>query len=156
VNRATVAEQLVSDAEREYTVELLRGHWLSGRLTAAEFEERVGQAWRARVSADLWQALRALPVHGSRARPRPDAGKGNATASLVLGILALCLLFVSFGTLFAVSVPLSATAWVLGRSARRGGRHGGTAAAGEALGVVGTILGMVVLAGCAALVATFV
>ncbi|MGH2761598.1 MAG: DUF1707 SHOCT-like domain-containing protein [Thermoleophilaceae bacterium] len=46
---------LVSDREREYTVGLLRGHWLSGRLTADEFEQRVEEAWRARDAEDLWR-----------------------------------------------------------------------------------------------------
>jgi len=154
------AGQLVSDAEREYTVELLRGHWLAGRLTTPEFEERVAEAWRARVSGDLWQALRSLPVPVPTVVPRPVPGSGNAVTALVLGILALCLLFVSFGTLFPVTLPLSATAWALGRSARRsstlGAGRSGAAAAGEALGVVGTILGMVLLAGCAAFVTTVV
>jgi Domain of unknown function (DUF1707) len=153
VNRAAVAEQLVSDAEREYTVELLRGHWLSGRLTAPEFEERVAEAWRARVSADLWQALRALPVPAPTVVRGPESGNGNAVAALVLGIVALCLLFVSFGTFFLMTLPLSVMAWALGRSARRAGRSG-AATAGEALGIVGTVLGMVLLAGCAAFVTT--
>jgi hypothetical protein len=154
------AEQLVSDAEREYTVELLRGHWLSGRLTAQEFEERVAEAWRARMSADLWRALRALPVPVPTAVSRPKPGTGNGVAALVLGIASLCLLFVSFGMLFPIALCLSATAWAVGRSARRAGTRGagrsGIAVAGEALGIVGTILSMVLLAGCAALVTTFV
>jgi Domain of unknown function (DUF1707) len=169
VNRATVApppttpapgtrpaEQLVSDAEREYTVNLLRGHWLAGRLTAPEFEERVADAWRARVSGDLWRALRALPVPVPAAVARPEARNGNAVAALALGIVALCLLFVSIGLLFPLTLPLSAMAWVLGRSARRastgGTGRGGVAAAGEALGIFGTILSAVMLAGCAAVI----
>jgi hypothetical protein len=74
-------------------------------------------------------------------------------ASLVLGILALCLLVVSFGLLFLVTLPLSVTAWALGRQARRSGAPGsrGAAAAGEALGVAGTLIGVLLFAGCAAL-----
>ena len=69
-----MSELLVSDREREHTVELLRGHWLTGRLTAEEFEERVGEAWRARSADDLWQALRWLPVEKPPPARRPSAG----------------------------------------------------------------------------------
>ena len=74
---------LVSDREREHTVGLLRDHWLSGRLTADEFEQRVGEAWRARFAADLWQALRALPVE---APPVPQASPGRRSGALPLAL----------------------------------------------------------------------
>ena len=133
-----VSALLVSDREREYTVGLLRGHWLSGRLTAEEFEQRVGEAWRARFAADLWQALRWLPVDSPPVPPRP-AKPASGTLSLVLAITALCLLFMSFGLLFFFTLPLAIAAWALGREARRSGA-GGTAKAGEVLGIAGTLL----------------
>ncbi|MGH2713447.1 MAG: DUF1707 SHOCT-like domain-containing protein [Thermoleophilaceae bacterium] len=147
---------LVSDREREYTVGLLRGHWLAGRLTAEEFEERVADAWRARFAAELWQALRALPVEAPPVPPAPaapPARNGSATVSLVLGILAVSLLFLSFGLLFLLTLPLSVTAWALGREARRSGAQNGrgAAVAGEALGIAGTLLSLLLFAGCAAL-----
>jgi hypothetical protein len=150
-----VATLLVSDQEREYTVGLLRGHWLSGRLTAEEFEQRVGEAWRARFAADLWHALRALPVDAPP--PARPAKSASAVASLVLGIMGLCLLVVSFGLLFLITLPLSVTAWALGREARRAGTSGGrgAAAAGEALGIAGTVVGVLLFAGCAALLSGF-
>jgi Domain of unknown function (DUF1707) len=135
---------LVSDREREYTVGLLRGHLLSGRLTVEEFEERVGEAWRARFASDLWQALRALPVDGPL--PAAPPKRTSAVASLVLGISSLCVFFVSFGLLFFLTLPLSVTAWALGREARRSGAPG----PGEALGIAGTALSLLVFAGCAA------
>jgi hypothetical protein len=145
---------LVSDREREYTVGLLRGHLLSGRLTTEEFEERVEEAWRARFAADLWRALRDLPVDASPAPARPAAKSHLATVSLVLGILGISFLILSFGLLFALTLPLSATAWALGREARRSGAVNGrgAAAAGETLGVIGTVLSLLLFAGCAALV----
>jgi Domain of unknown function (DUF1707) len=148
----TVSALLVSDREREYTVGLLRGHLLSGRLTTEEFEERVEEAWRARFAADLWRALRGLPVDGP---PAPAPAKSRlATVSLVLGILGIGFLILSFGLLFALTLPLSATAWALGREARRSGvvNGRGAAAAGETLGVIGTVLSLLLFAGCAALV----
>jgi Domain of unknown function (DUF1707) len=142
---------LVSDREREYTVGLLRGHWLSGRLTAEEFEQRVAEAWRARFASDLWHALRSLPVEGPG--PAPPAKNASAVVSLVLGILALCLLFVSFGLLFLITLPLSVTGWALGREARRSGAPNGRA--GEVLGIVGTLLSAMPFLGIAALLFAF-
>jgi hypothetical protein len=151
-----VSALLVSDREREYTVGLLRGHWLAGRLTEEEFEQRVAEAWRARFSGDLWQALRALPVELPPASlppvPLPKKNR-SAIASLILGILAVSLRVVSFGLLFVVTLPLGVTAWALGREARRSGLPGnrGAAVAGEALGIAGTLLSLLMFAGCAAL-----
>jgi hypothetical protein len=133
-----VAALLVSDREREYTVGLLRGHWLSGRLTAEEFESRVAEAWRARFSADLWRALRFLPVDSPPLPPKARSG----TLPLVLGIVAVCMLFVSFGLLFFVTLPIAITAWALGREARRSSPPGQdrAARAGEALGIAATLM----------------
>ena len=143
---------LVSDREREYTVGLLRGHWLSGRLTGEEFEDRVGEAWAARYSQDLWQALRWLPGDRPLAPARPS-GSGTAVGALVLALAGLCLLIMSLGLLFLISLPLSVSAWGLGRDARRSGTSArGVARAGEVLGIVGTLMASLALAGCAAIV----
>ena len=147
---------LVSDTEREYTVGLLRGHHLSGRLTAEEFEERVAETWSARYADDLWQALRWLPVERPPAPPlapaRP-AGMGTAVVSLVLGLLGLFLVTMSLGLLFMFSVPLSVSAWGLGRSASRSNaRARRVAVAGQVLGIVGTLLAIGAIAGWAALI----
>jgi uncharacterized protein DUF1707 len=151
-----VSALLVSDREREYTVGLLRGHWLSGRLTADEFEQRVGEAWRARFAADLWQALRALPVEAPPVPQAPPRSR-SGTAPLVLGIAAICLLFVSFGLLFFVTLPLAITAWALGREARRSAPPGRNraATAGEALGIAGTLLSLMPLTGIVAIMFLF-
>jgi hypothetical protein len=146
---------LVSDSDREYTVSLLRGHWLSGRLTAEEFEERVGEALRARHGEDLWRALRFLPVDAARRRAPRACGR-TAVASLVTGVLALFLLMISFGLFFLLTLPLSVTAWALGRDARRSANstQRGMARAGEVMGIVGTALSALLLAACAALIAS--
>lgn len=151
-----MAALLVSDQEREYTVGLLRRHLLSGRLTAEEFEQRVDEAWRARFASDLWQALRWLPVEKpAAAPPARTRGSGSAVASLVLGLVGLCLLFFTLGLAFPIALPLFVTAWALGREARRAAseRSRGVAWAGEVIGVVGTTLCVIFLAGCAALLA---
>jgi hypothetical protein len=146
---------LVSDNEREYTVSLLRRHWLAGRLTAEEFEERVGEALRARDEAGLWTALRSLPAEAPP-RPARPAGGGSAVASLVTGVTALFLLMTSFGLFFLLTLPLAVTAWALGREARQsaGPSCRGMARAGEVMGIVGTALSVLMLAGCAALIAS--
>jgi Domain of unknown function (DUF1707) len=46
-------DELVADEDRESAVDGLRGHMLAGRLTAEEFERRVGSAHAARTRADL-------------------------------------------------------------------------------------------------------
>jgi Domain of unknown function (DUF1707) len=132
-------------------VDLLREHLLSGRLTDEEFEERVGEAWRARFAADLWHALRWLPVAQP---PGPPAKSRSAAVSLVLAILSICLLFASLGILFLITFALATTAWALGREARRSGpiANLGTARAGEVLGVAGTLLSLMPVAGLALLV----
>jgi hypothetical protein len=129
-------------------VGLLRGHWLSGRLTAEEFEQRVGEAWRARFAADLWQALRALPVETPPAPQAPPRTRSGGVA-LALAIAAVCLLFFSFGLLFFLTLPLAITAWALGRDARRSAPPGrrGTATAGEALGIAATLLSLMPFTG---------
>ena len=52
---------------------------------------------------------------------------------------------------------MSATAWGLGRSARRSSQGGepwrSSAQAGEVLGIIGTVLSSVLLAGCAVVIA---
>jgi cbb3-type cytochrome oxidase subunit 3 len=145
----------VSDNERDYTVGLLRRHWLSGRLTAEEFEQRVDEALHARFAGDLWRALRALPVEAPR--PAQAAGGGTALASLVTGVLALVLFAMSFGLFFLLTLPLAVTAWALGREARRKVHPSrrGMARAGEVIGIAGTLLSALMLAGCAALIASF-
>jgi hypothetical protein len=145
-----VSALLVSDHDREYTVGLLRSHWLTGRLTADEFEARVGEAWAARYSTDLWRALRSLPVEQPR---RP--GRRSGAAALILSGMACSIMVLSFGFGFPLALPLFIAGWAAGREARRSsaGRASGAAAVGEALGIIGTI-GCLLF--CALFVAGFV
>lgn len=156
---------LVSDAERERTVAQLHQHWLAGRLSLEALDERIGEACAAPDDHALGVAMRDLPPPAPPA-PRfvappaaAQANDGGAVASLVCGVLGLFVLMSTFGLLSILSVPLSATAWGLGRGSRRSAQAAGLrhnlASAGEALGMVGTLLGAVIIAGfasCAALV----
>ena len=147
-----MATLLVSDREREYTVGLLRGHLLSGRLTTEEFEQRVNEAWHARYSQELWQALRFLPTEGIA--PIRRESSGTAAAALAVGVAGLCVMVFTLGLLFPLGLPLGITAWALGRDARRNGaaRARGIARAGEVTGILVSLWSALMLAGCAALV----
>ncbi len=144
----------VSDADREQAAERLREHWLAGRLDSAELDERSTELWSARTDHELAYALRELPVPAPMQVPAPVEGSGSGSstiASPILGAVGLALLLVSFGFLSMLVLPLSATAWGLGRSARRrpGGRGRDQATAGMVLGIVGTAVSMLFLTGCA-------
>ena len=145
-----------SDADRDRTVELLREHWVAGRLTLPEFEARAAEACRALYVADLWAAVRELPVAMPAPPPARSARAPGAVASVVLGATGTALLLLSFGFLFLLTLPLTVTAWALGRRARRrtpNGDEGRTLAiAGEVLGIVGTVIACLMLAACAAFV----
>ncbi len=52
---------MVSDSDRDETVNLLREHVIVGRLTLDEFSERVGAALGARTRDDLQSTLASLP-----------------------------------------------------------------------------------------------
>ncbi|HEV2769752.1 MAG TPA: DUF1707 domain-containing protein [Solirubrobacteraceae bacterium] len=143
----------VSDAEREQAAGLLREHWLAGRLDAGEFDERSSEVWSARTDRELAFSMRGLPATSSPSVRTEPGDSTLAIASLVLGVVGLSLLLVSFGLLAFLALPLSATAWGLGRRARRQPGAGGNtqATAGVVLGIVGTALSALLLGGCATL-----
>ena len=141
----------VSDLERETTAGLLREHLVAGRLTVAEFEERVAEAWRARFNSELWWALRELP--GPPAAPRPSRDTcALAAGSIVLGWFGLGVLAFTFGILWPFALAFSAPAWAMGRVARRRTPSaGGLALSGELLGIAGVVACLIVVAGWAAI-----
>jgi len=158
-----------SDRDRDRALGLLRDHWLAGRLTLEEYEQRWDEAARACFVDDLRHSIRELPYplpeHGlSGLTPAPPAAarrhdapvtQGTAGASVVLGALSLLTIVGTFGLFFLLTLPASTCAWVLGRRARRGGgpdvRVAGTV--GEVLGIAATVLGCLALTACAAIIA---
>ena len=80
-------------------------------------------------------------------RDRP-LSLGGVKQRSVLAILAICLLFMSLGILFLITLPLAVTAWSLGREARRSGAGAGRrmAIAGERIGIAATLLSLLPLA----------
>jgi uncharacterized protein DUF1707 len=73
-------DQLVADADRESAISELRGHMLAGRLTAEEFEGRVGAAHSARRRADLDAVTTDLPASAVEASSVLDSWTKAASA----------------------------------------------------------------------------
>ncbi len=61
----------VSDADREHAAELLNRALVDGRITLAEFEERMSTAVAARTRGKLDEVLRDLPDAALQAVPPP-------------------------------------------------------------------------------------
>jgi len=92
----------VADADREQLVDELRDHAVAGRLTSAELEQRIGDAYSASTRADL-DALRAdLPVSSRsvklalakrktqlRRRLAQEAGGSLGVSALSVGVWLL-------------------------------------------------------------------
>jgi hypothetical protein len=64
----------VSDAERQAVADVLREQASAGRLTLAEFEERLDEVYGSKTDQDLRAALRELPVEP----PAPLVNRGPA------------------------------------------------------------------------------
>ena len=69
-------EVRASDAEREEVIGILREQTSAGRLTLAEFEERLGEVYEARTAGALQNVLRELPVQP--ASPPTASGERSA------------------------------------------------------------------------------
>jgi hypothetical protein len=72
------AEVRASDADRDTVLSELSEHFQAGRLTAAEFDERAGQALAARTWGELRDLLRDLPSAVSG--PQSVAAASSAAA----------------------------------------------------------------------------
>jgi hypothetical protein len=70
------ATMRASDADRDAVVSDLGEHFQAGRLTAAELDERMGQALSARTWGELRELSADLPAAGS-ARQLPAAGSAS-------------------------------------------------------------------------------
>jgi hypothetical protein len=70
----------IGDADRESAIEELREHMIVGRLTAEEFEERLGSAQRAITRADLDAVRSDLPVTSAVLPPAVSDGGAPGSA----------------------------------------------------------------------------
>ena len=115
------AAMRASDADRDAVVSDLGGHFREGRLTAAELDERIGQALSARTYGELRKPLADLPATGSAgqapAAGSPDAGTlpssrriappplVAALAAIVIAALVLGLAHAGWGLIWLI-VPV--------------------------------------------------
>ena len=99
VDRAT-GQLRVGDAEREAAVAALGDHYVAGRLTAEEHDQRTTQAFAARVEADLWPLFRDLP---QIAPPRAERGRPGPWQ---WGLAPVLLIAVAIAVLTQLPVPL--------------------------------------------------
>ncbi|MVA74910.1 DUF1707 domain-containing protein [Auraticoccus sp. F435] len=123
----------IGDRERDLAVEYLQEHHAAGRLSTAEFDERMGRALAARVEADLLPLFvdlpeprigpgrsvaelatrAAAPVPTGPSRRMVVTGKLLAGASWPVAIVAASLL--GWGSFWwFVFIPLFVTPWLLG------------------------------------------
>ncbi len=128
----------IADADRDRAIELLQGHHAAGRLDSGELDDRCAEVLAARTDHDLGRAMRELPPPAPPARQDTSA----ATTSLILGLTGLTLWLFSVGALSIITLPISATAWAIGRGAQRRG----LSTTGMWTGIAGTALSALGLA----------
>lgn len=78
----------VSDAERDAVATELGEHFQAGRLTQAEFDDRLGRALAARTRRDLDELLTDLPRTPAPPGPSPTARRRGAVPTPVVIALA--------------------------------------------------------------------
>jgi Domain of unknown function (DUF1707) len=103
------AEMRASDADRDAVVSELGEHFQAGRLTAAELDERTGQALTARTYGELTGLLADLPASrpaspipaasspGAWSRPAPGRMAPPLRPALAGLVIAALVLAVAFG-----------------------------------------------------------
>jgi hypothetical protein len=75
----TRPEIRIGDQEREAAVAALGEHYVAGRLTKEEFDERTERAWRARTNPDLAPLFADLPALREPARVAEPAPQGSSS-----------------------------------------------------------------------------
>ena len=65
-----------ADTDREAVAAALGTHMATGRLTLAEYDDRVARAWAARTYGELAELTADLPAPGPAATPRPVERRG--------------------------------------------------------------------------------
>ena len=93
----TAAEIRASDADRDAALSELSEHFQAGRLTAAEFDDRAGQALAARTWGELRTLLRDLPAPTSAAAPQQPSRRPALVPLAATGIAAGLLVGVAYG-----------------------------------------------------------
>ncbi|HET7689702.1 MAG TPA: DUF1707 domain-containing protein [Nocardioidaceae bacterium] len=96
--QAQQAETRIGDAEREHAVSALGEHYLAGRLTKEEYDDRAAAAWTAKTMSQLQPLFWDLPVQQPAPQPptkvKQRARRRRRGIPLPLIVLALVLLAV--------------------------------------------------------------
>jgi Domain of unknown function (DUF1707) len=132
------AELRVGDADRQGVVAELQRHFVDGRLTSDELDERVAQALAARTFGDLAVPLADLPVlpRSAQIEPHTDephddwsgfvAGPPLGALMVVIGLIALSSMFLfpamRFGVLPFWPIIMLGFFFIGGRPRRSGRR----------------------------------
>ena len=109
----------VSDAERESVADFLKAHFLEGRLTEDELDERVDATYRARRASELRALTADLPRLPAPAPPRaPRRPPLRAIAAMAVGLAAIAVLLDAMPPemlvmFFAITVPMLMMAAVM-------------------------------------------
>jgi len=98
-------EVRIGDAEREQAVSALGEHYLAGRLSKEEYDERAAAAWTAKTTSQLQPLFWDLPAMQQPAPPTPAKPRQRTRRGRGLGFP----LFVGAIVLMAV---LGAPWWV--------------------------------------------
>lgn len=101
----------IGDAERETAVSALSEHYVAGRLTKDEYDERSSVAWRAKTRSDLAPLFVDLPpVHAGRtpatasAARTPQPTRSGARGGVRFPLLPLIAILVGLAMLTDVWV----------------------------------------------------
>lgn len=124
------AQMLASGADRERAVDFLKTAFAEERLSAEEYERRLGLALAARTYADLDAVTVDLPGARPAVPPRPPGTNALAITAMICGIAE----FFTFGL---TAVPAA----VLGHVARRQIRQ--SRQDGEGLALAAVVLGWI-------------
>ncbi|HMD23677.1 MAG TPA: DUF1707 and DUF4190 domain-containing protein, partial [Streptosporangiaceae bacterium] len=147
---------LAANADRERAIDVLKAGFAEGRLTKAEYDDRVARVYASRTYGELGPLIADLPA-GPLSGPAPYPGATDLTRPTLnsTAVAALTCGIAVFLTMGLTGVP----AIVLGHRARRevrrtGQRGDSLALTGVALGWAGVALLAVLFAGLVAVSAT--
>ena len=114
----TASDLRVSDSDRESAADFLKAHFLDGRLTEDELDERVDAAYRSRRESELVALTADLP---RLAAPAPAPRRRLHPRSVVLMVVALLATVVLLDAMppemlvlfFVITVPMLLMAAVM-------------------------------------------
>ncbi len=111
--RGTGPGMRIGDAERESAVTALGEHYVAGRLTKDELDDRADRAWSARTSGDLAPLFRDLPALPPQAPPRPPRQRRDAwrTGPRLTWVLVLLLVLAATSQVPWFAVAVFAFVW---------------------------------------------